>query len=166
MQRRTFLLALGALAAPGLAIAQAETPEALVRALYGAHSPANNRDGPSVIHSAHLRARFLTPALSGAIARMQERSRRAGGLTDDTLDFDPITDSQDPEVNNLQVRQHSADAERATVTVTFTRGENGRVTLNYILARIDGAWRVYDIFKPPGGGHEGWSLRRLLNMRS
>jgi hypothetical protein len=167
MNRRGLLFALAAVVAPSPVLAQgAETPEALVRALYVAHEPAIRGDGQGVLDTPALRRRFLTPAFAAAVARSQQRSEAAGEILDDTLDFDPITASQDPVVRDLRVRQLSMQGDRATVEVSFDQGETRRVTLHYVLARVDAGWRVFDIQRPREGTEEGWSVRRILRMRT
>jgi hypothetical protein len=161
MNRRHVLAGLAAFILPADAFAQTDaSPEAVIQAMYQVHVAEIEANRQGVLYTPALQRRFLTPALAAALVR--ERRRSAEGLGGD-----PITETNgDPVVRNLQVRQLSADQERATVLVTFNQWDNQRVELRYVLARIDGAWLVYDIVLSRRRGQQDDSLRRSLRLRS
>lgn len=161
--RRVQAVALAA-ALIGLAGAAPPTsdPAEVVRALYAADEPSfhgTSRD--DVLTDARLRARFFTRELGRAIRA--DRTGHDGEAGD--LDFDPVSDSQDPMVENLTARTVSSDAKTAGVEVRFSRGAgNAPSVLLYTMVREGGAWRVYNIGKAAAGDDTGWDLRSILHL--
>lgn len=161
MRRLLTVLAL-VLAGAAPASAQSQAPDAFVSALYAAHLPAIEGNGDGVLFDDALRARFFAPDLAAAIKKDSDDAERRQDVG--ALDFDPVTDSQDPVVRKLAIAVLSADAGRATVQATFDRGGGPRAQLIYDLAVIDGDWKVRDISNP-ARGDAGWDLRALLKLQ-
>ena len=71
------------------------------------------------------------------------------------LDFDPVTDSQDPLVARLSIAAESDTAAAAT----FYSGEERHV-VRYVFKRESGGWRIDDISGGEGDGK--WDLREII----
>ena len=95
---------------------------------------------------------YLSKSLRAALKAMDARSKK---LNEPILDFDPVTDSQDPQVEKLTIA-----AEGDTVaTATFFSGDVKHV-VRYSFVREDGAWKVDDI--SGGAGDETFDLRDII----
>ncbi len=108
-------------------------------------------DGP------RIRA-LLTHSLAAALDAMNKRSEAADAPI---LDFDPISDSQDPSIDRLSITGGAPKGDDARVAVEFffEKGPKApRTELGYVLKREDGGWRVDDIVKD---GKDGWDLRKI-----
>jgi hypothetical protein len=81
------------------------------------------------------------------------------------VDFDPVTNSQDPDVKSFTMTTESFDSERATIAVTLT-GHNAPRTnaadsvIRYDFLRDPVQWKIDDI----RGAEDGkpWSIRSML----
>jgi len=74
------------------------------------------------------------------------------------LDFDPITDSQDPKVTELAVVLESREGQKAVVVAQFkNHNEAKRIEYEMVLER--GAWRIAEIRRR---GKDGWVLSQIL----
>ncbi len=102
-----------------------------------------------------MRRRLLLAAWTGADAR--NKSDEVGWL-----DFDPIANSQDPDVNDLRVTVLRGDAAKTSVQAAFRvapdpKSRVDRVVYEFMLA--EGAWKLDDISGNPNGGR--WSIKAL-----
>ncbi len=95
---------------------------------------------------------YLSKSLRAALKAMDARSRK---LDEPILDFDPVTDSQDPQVETLSI----AAAGDAAATATFFSGDVKHV-IRYSFVREDGEWKVDDI--AGGAGDETFDLRDII----
>lgn len=150
-------LSLG-LAAPTLAAEV--TPEAVVKQIYSGKTPATK--GIDIISNKKLRAKYLTKELGAAIQKDEDQSAKANEVG--ALDFDPVSDSQDPMIKDLKIEPLPAEGDKAQVKVSFNRGDPQRDELFYDLVKEGGQWRVYDISKK-GSAEDAWSLRGLLSLK-
>ena len=82
-------------------------------------------------------AAYLSKSLRAALKAMDARSKK---LNEPILDFDPVTDSQDPQVDKLSI----AAAGDAAAVATFFSGEVKHV-VRYAFVREGEAWKVDDI---------------------
>ena len=97
-------------------------------------------------------AAYLSKSLRGALKAMDARSKK---LNEPILDFDPVTDSQDPQVEKLSIAP-----EGDTVAVaTFYSGDVKHV-VHYGFVREGEAWKVDDI--SGGAGDDKWDLRDII----
>ncbi len=165
--RRRVLAALaGALVfAPGLAVAApADTPEALVAAAYARVTAGDGRMGGSEITEPEAVGRWFTRDVVKRWAAANAKAEKDGDIG--PVDFDLLTDSQDPEVRRVAIEPREATADAAVVRVgLFAKkkgkpGEKPYTTLDFVLKRQDGAWRIDDVRKP--AGEFPWSLRGLI----
>ena len=95
---------------------------------------------------------FFTRSLRAALKAMNARSKE---LNEPILDFDPVTDSQDPMVARLSIAPES----ESVVAATFYNGEVKHV-VRYVFVREDGAWKIDDI--AGGAGDDKWDLRDVI----
>ncbi len=149
---------LAAIGAVNAAMAQgAADPHAFVAGIYRAHMPSVTGTARGVVHDPRLRARFFAPDLDAAIARDLREAERTGDVP--ALMFDPITASQDPQVQNLTIRTLAQDGGTARVRAAFR--QHGQMTpVVFVLRRGGAGWMVWDIV--PDGGPPG--LRALYRL--
>ena len=95
---------------------------------------------------------YLSKSLRAALKAMDARSKK---LNEPILDFDPVTDSQDPQVEKLTI---AAEGDAAAIA-TFYSGDVKHV-IRYSFVREDGAWKVDDI--AGGAGDETFDLRDII----
>jgi len=160
MHRRRFVALAVTLAAaagtslPDPALAQrgeGPDPVALLTDFY-----ARAQREEAVIYDA-IRERFL----SRELVRLLERDRRENEGELGRLDFDPVSESQDPQIRDVRIAQRSLAGDRAVVDVRFRNGTDPGpdTALRYDLQRGDRGWRIIDIVKE---GANGWSLLAIL----
>ena len=138
MDRRAVLLLPLLAACP--ALAQQQSPADFVRALYAAHLPSllpGNRSGGVMRHN--VRPRWFAPELASRMGQMN---------------YDPLANGNDPDVQNLRVTDVSATVAEAAFTAY-----GDAMLLRYDLTRGPGGFRVRDIRYP-----DGRTLRRDLRM--
>ena len=95
---------------------------------------------------------YLSKSLRAALKAMDARSKK---LNEPILDFDPVTDSQDPQVEKLAI---AAEGDAAAVA-TFYSGDVKHV-VRYSFVREGDAWKVDDI--AGGAGDDKWDLRDII----
>jgi hypothetical protein len=80
--------------------------------------------------------------------------------------FDPVTNSQDPDVKSFKVAAEKQAADKATVAVTIeshqqdSRANQADKTIRYDFVHEAGRWKIDDIKGAVDGGP--WSVRALL----
>ncbi|MGN8115193.1 DUF3828 domain-containing protein [Labrys sp. 22185] len=156
-------LYLGLALASGLAVsalAAEATPEATVKQIYSGKTPETK--GIDIIGNAKLRDRYLSKDLAAAVKKDIDESAKSGEVG--ALDFDPVSDSQDPLIKDLKIDPASVQGEQAQVGVSFNRGDPKRDELVYDLVKENGQWRVSNISKK-GNAEEAWSLRQMLSLK-
>jgi Protein of unknown function (DUF3828) len=164
MRRLLPALALLALAAPANA-GDAPGPADVVKQIYhiaagpkGDYQSCDVGDGAACgLDGPRIHA-LLTRSLAALLDDMNKRSEAANSPI---LDFDPISDSQDPSIDRLSIvaAPPKGDEARVAVSFYFEKGAKAPHTaLGYLMKREDGAWRVDDIVKD---GKDGWDLRKI-----
>lgn len=140
------MLLLGA----GVALA-GSSPAEVVRALYPDGLPQDE---------AGL-AKLLTADLAAAILAAQSPAAiETNGLV---LDFDPVTDSQDPAVTDVAVEPVSEAGGKATVKARFK--DSGQLKeLTYELVAAGDIWRIRNITRAETSDG-GWDLRLILGLQ-
>jgi hypothetical protein len=110
----------------------------------------------SVFADKRMQRRFLSRRLRQAV-RAMERRTPAGDAPD--LDFDPVTNSNDPSVHDLRIRTMSKSATQAVVIADFqSHQDTERSVLRYDLVREQG-WKVDDI---TASGKNSWHVRKII----
>ena len=145
-------LAVAAAAVPSAALAAGESsPADVTTAIYRVYAgpkgdyQTGNLDDKGVVV-------YLSKSLRAALKAMDARSKK---LNEPILDFDPVTDSQDPQVEKLAI---AAEGDTAA-TATFFSGDVKHV-VRYSFVREGDAWKVDDI--SGGAGDEKWDLRDII----
>jgi hypothetical protein len=81
------------------------------------------------------------------------------------VDFDPVTNSQDPDVKSFKVVVEKQEADKAVIAVTVDshRGPPAKPTgqtIRYDFVREPGGWKIDEIKGALDG--EAWSLRAII----
>ena len=154
IDRRRVLAAALALAAPA-ALAAPETPRDIVARIYKLSAgPKGDYSGSSAFFDGRFRKSAFSKALLSAVLAMEARSKKSG---EPGLDFDPVTDSQDPSVRDLAIAAESESVATASFDVA---GPGTRHTIRYVFAREGGGWKLDNMTSNYQGGN--WDLRKLL----
>lgn len=146
MSRRFFAaVAAAALAACSQAQPGAD-PVATIQPLYTPY--VEDRNPPGLMDAAPW-----TPEMRVLLQRAREHAREAN---EPVVDFDPIIDGQDWDIDAVSVTLTSPPQEgRAEVSARFSNAGDD-VTVIYDMVEADGGWRVDNIRT------DHWSLRALL----
>jgi len=151
MKLRTFLVLAGAILFSFSTLAADSAPADIVSAIYhiyagpkGDYQTGNLDDKRVVV--------YLSKSLRAALKAMDARSKT---LNEPILDFDPVTDSQDPQVEKLSI----APEGDAAAVATFYSGDVKHL-VRYSFVREGDAWKVDDI--SGGGGGDAWDLRDVI----
>jgi hypothetical protein len=166
--RRTFVLtgatglfvtaARGALADP-----PPNDPTAIVNSIYArAAKGKGDGGGAFIIENKSAKAKYLSKSLIALWAKADTRTPK-GDVG--PVDFDPVTNSQEPDVKSFAVNAEKSDAGTAVIAVTVTghdapRANAADAVIRYDFVRDGGHWKIDDI----RGAEEGkpWSLRGML----
>ena len=108
------------------------------------------------------RAKYLSKSFAGLWAKAGARTRKGDG---DPVGFDPITNSQDPDVKSFKVVAEKQDADKALIAVTVDSHHSERpnpadATIRYDFVRDAGQWKIDDIKGAVDG--KPWSIRAIL----
>jgi hypothetical protein len=173
LSRRHFLLLVFASVAPAsLAIpvqaqsqkqiAAAHTPRDVVVDLYKTAAGKDGKyDGLSPISENSIRPRFLSKSLAAALAAMDKKSAKDNDVI---LDFDPITNSQDPAVNDLVIETEQESETKAVVLARFWSYKKDDTSLvRYLLIKENKLWKIDEITgNVRGEEKDPWSLRAII----
>jgi hypothetical protein len=135
-------------------IAPQDTPVALFKAIYGQYpdsEPADawhRADKEWLGKGADMHVpTFETLPLSHDTAELNKRVQKAIGKSGEVcIDFDQISDSQDPNIAKYKIVEKEQSNGRATFEISITgtwRKDVSRIT--YVLVEEKGKWRVDDI---------------------
>jgi hypothetical protein len=144
------------------AIAEDRSPKDIVVEIYHvAAGPKGDYQTASAFDDKQIRKNF-TGSLLAAQKAMDLRSKK---LNEPILDFDPVTNSQDPSVRDLSVDVESADAAKTIVAAGFaSEGAKARNVVRYIFVREGGAWKLDDMRGE--SGDDKWDLREIMNPKA
>lgn len=149
----------------GISPALAETaadPVAILTAIYTrAAKGKGDGGGAFVIENKAAKAKYLSKALVALWAKADAHTPK-GDVG--PVDFDPVTNSQEPDVKSCKVDAEKMEADKAIVAVTITGHRNDRkpadLIVRYDFVREAGSWRIDDIRGSSDG--EAWSIRKML----
>ena len=165
-RRKLILSAAAALLAPVLPrhAAAADDPAGILTAIYTRVAKGKGDGGGTfVIQTKANRTKYLSNALVALWAKADARTRKGDG---GPVDFDPVTNSQDPDVKSFKVVAEKQGADKATIAVTIeshqreARANPADNTIRYDFVREAGQWKIDDIKGAVDGGP--WSVRALL----
>ena len=146
------LLAAAAVAVPSAALAAGESsPADVTTAIYAIYAGPKGDYQTGNLDDKRVAA-YLSKSLRAALKAMDARSKK---LNEPILDFDPVTDSQDPQVEKLAI---APEGDTAAVA-TFFSGDVKHV-VRYSFVHEGDAWKVDDI--SGGSGDEKWDLRDIV----
>jgi hypothetical protein len=165
-RRKLVLLGATVLIAAGPAQAAPVAPSdpvAIVNAIYArAAKGKGDGGGGFVIENKAAKAKYLSKSLVRLWADADAHTPK-GDVG--PIDFDPITNSQDPDVKSFKVVAEKLDADKAVIAATIT-GHHAPSpkpedqVIRYIFVRDDGQWKIDDISGASDG--EAWSIRDIL----
>jgi hypothetical protein len=138
-------------------------PVAIVNAIYvRAAKGKGDGGGAFIIETKAAKARYLSRSLIRLWADADAHTPK-GDVG--PIDFDPVTNSQDPDLKSFKVAAEKLDADKAVIAVTITghhspssRPEDQLIRYSFV--RDDGQWKIDDISGTSGG--EAWSIREML----
>jgi hypothetical protein len=141
----------------------ANDPVAIVNAIYvRAAKGKGDGGGAFIIENDAAKAKYLSKSLVGLWARADAHTPK-GDVG--PIDFDPVTNSQDPDVKSFKVVTEKLEADKAVIAVTITgrtaRAKPSDDIVRYVFVPDDGKWKIDDISSTLDG--EAWSIRDLLS---
>jgi Protein of unknown function (DUF3828) len=137
-------------------------PVAVITAIYSRVAKGKGDGGGGfVIENKAAKAKYLSKSLIALWAKADAHTPK-GDVG--PIDFDPVTNSQDPDVKSFKVDTEKLEADKALITVTMTghgdqRKAEDRV-IRYELVREGKDWKIDDIKGASDG--EPWSIRAML----
>jgi len=140
----------------------AEDPVAILNGIYArAAKGKGNSGGAFVIEDKAAKAKYLSKSLIELWARADANTPKEDVPP---IDFDPVTNSQEPDVKSFTVVTEKLEADTAVIAVTISgrmpRAKPSDNTIRYNYVREGGKWKIDDISGTIDG--EAWSLRDIL----
>jgi Protein of unknown function (DUF3828) len=137
-------------------------PVGIINAIYTrAARGKGDSGGAFVIENKAAKAKYLSKSLVELWAKADANTPK-GDVG--PIDFDPVTNSQEPDVKSFKVVAEKLEADKAVIAVTIT-GRSARAKpsddiVRYNFVRDDGKWKIDDISGTFDG--EAWSIRDIL----
>jgi Protein of unknown function (DUF3828) len=166
--RRTLILSgtIGALTVTKT-YAQAPSPNdpmAIVNSIYTRAAEGKGDGGGGFVYeNKAAKTQFLSKSLIALWAKADAHTPK-----DDVgpVDFDPVTNSQDPDVKSFKVDAEKLVADKAVIAVTIEDGytpprKPADHVVHYDFVRDGGKWMIDDIRGSSDG--EPWSIRAMLS---
>ena len=164
LTRRTFVIAalLGGIAPAFAETSAASDPAAILTAIYTRAAKGKGDGGAAfVTESKAAKSKYLSKALVALWAKADAHTPK-GDVG--PIDFDPVTNSQEPDVKSFKVDAEKMEADKATLAVTMTGHRNDRkpadMIVRYDFVREANSWKIDDIKGSSDG--EAWSIRKML----
>lgn len=139
-----------------------EDPVTILNAIYARAARGKGTGGAAfVIENDAAKARYLSKSLIELWARADANTPKEDVPP---IDFDPVTNSQEPDVKSFTVATEKLEADQAVISVTISgrmpRAKPSDNTIRYNYVRENGKWKIDDISGTIDG--EAWSLREIL----
>ena len=138
-------------------------PAGIITAIYTrAAKGKGDGGGAFIIENKAAKAKYLSKALVALWAKADAHTPK-GDVG--SVDFDPVTNSQEPDVKSFKVAMEKLDADKATIAVVID-GRNtpprkpADRTIRYEFVRDGAEWKIDDIKGASDG--EPWSIRGML----
>ena len=160
--RRATVVLAGALSRRTLA-ASPDDPVAIVNAIYArAAKGKGDGGGGFIIENKAAKAKYLSKALVALWAKADAHTPK-GDVG--PVDFDPVTNSQEPDVKSFTVTAEQREADKAVIAVTIAgrgapRAKPADNTIRYNFVHDGRQWKIDDISGASDG--EVWSIRAML----
>ncbi|MGY4236730.1 hypothetical protein ACVIIW_005677 [Bradyrhizobium sp. USDA 4449] len=137
-------------------------PAAILSAIYTRAAKGKGDGGAAfVTENKAAKAKYFSQALVALWAKADAHTPKGDA---GPIDFDPITNSQEPDVKSFKVDLEKAEADKATLAVTITGRRNDRKPadriVHYDFVREANSWKIDDIKGASDG--EPWSIRKML----
>jgi hypothetical protein len=137
-------------------------PVTIINAIYTrAAKGKGDGGGAFVIEDKAAKAKYLSKSLIDLWAKADVNTPK-GDVG--PIDFDPVTNSQEPDVKSFKVVAEKLDVDKAVIAVTITgrtaRAKPSDDIVRYNFVRDDGKWKIDDISGALDG--EPWSIRDIL----
>jgi hypothetical protein len=138
-------------------------PVAIVNAIYArAAKGRGDGGGAFIIENQVAKAKYLSKSLVELWAKADAHTPK-GDVG--PVDFDPVTNSQEPNVKSFKLVPEKLDPDKAVIAVIIAgrgapRAKSVDNTIRYSLVRDDGQWKIDDISGASDG--EAWSIREML----
>ena len=114
--------------------------------------------GNSVFFQEKIRAKYFSKSLRAELAALDNKSKQKD---EPGIDFDPVTDSQDPSVKGLKIEQDGESDGESAVEASFSYEDGGpRKFVRYFFYRQNDAWKLDNMTSGPG--EDGWDMRKLI----
>jgi hypothetical protein len=139
-------------------------PVAIINAIYArAAKGKGDGGGAFVIENKSAKAKYLSKPLIALWAKADAHTPK-GDVG--PVDFDPVTNSQEPDVKSFTVNPEKQDAGTAVIAVTIAgnnapRANAADAVIRYDFVRDGGHWKIDDIRGAADG--KPWSIRSMLN---
>ena len=166
ISRRTLISGIsGLLAATQVRAAPpADDPAGIITAIYSRVAKGKGDSGGNfVVDGKAARTKYLSKSLIALWAKADARTRKGDG---GPVGFDPVTNSQDPDVKSFKVAAEKQEADKSSIAVTIeshqpdARANPADKTIRYDFVRDAGQWKIDDIKGSVDG--QPWSIRALL----
>jgi hypothetical protein len=138
-------------------------PVGIVNTIYArAAKGKGDGGGAFVIESKAAKAKYLSRSLVELWAKADAHTPK-GDVG--PVDFDPVTNSQEPDVKSFKVVAEQLEADKAVIAVTLAgrgapRAKPADNIIRYNFVREGGQWKIDDI--SGAGDGEAWSIRGML----
>jgi hypothetical protein len=137
-------------------------PVAIITAIYTRVAKGKGDGGGGfVVENKVAKTKYLSKSLVQLWAKADAHTPK-GDVG--PIDFDPVTNSQDPDVKSFKVDAEKLEADKALIAVTMTGHGAPRKAedevVRYELAREGKDWKIDDIKGASDG--EPWSIRAML----
>ena len=141
----------------------ADDPAGILTAIYtrGAKGKGDS-GGAFVFENRAAKAKYLSKSLIALWAKADARTKKGDG---GPVGFDPVTNSQDPDVKSFKVVAEKQEADKAVIAVTIDSHQGppskpaDRI-IRYEFVREAGGWKIDEIKGAIDG--EAWSLRAII----
>jgi hypothetical protein len=163
LTRRSLIAASLLAAAPALAQTPGPAdPGAILTAIYTRAAKGKGDGGAAfVTENKAAKVKYLSKALVALWAKADAHTPK-GDVG--PIDFDPVTNSQEPDVKSFKVDAEKTEADKATLAVTIIGHRNDRKPadqiVRYDFVREANSWKIDDIKGSSDG--EAWSIRKML----
>jgi hypothetical protein len=140
----------------------AEDPVTILNGIYTRAAKGKGTGGAEfVMENDAAKAKYFSKSLIELWARADANTPK-GDVP--PVDFDPVTNSQEPDVKSFTIATEKLEGDQATVAVTISgrmpRAKPTDNTVRYSYVREDGRWKIDDISGTIDG--EAWSVRDIL----
>jgi hypothetical protein len=142
--------------------ASPDDPVAILNAIYTRAAKGKGDGGAGfVIENKAAKAKYLSKSLIALWVKADAHTLK-GDVG--PVDFDPVTNSQDPDVKSFKVVAEKLEADKAAIAVTITgsrpREKAADQIVHYDFVRDGDKWKIDDIKGSADG--ELWSIRGML----